>query len=91
MCKTCLKDWFFELFLLIFISSYITRRKYKIIGYKTKIQLINRAESEQWYINFPAAFGFTTGIEIIALGFPFCLRGAITFLFNWNRAEFLLL
>lgn len=25
------------------------------MGYKTKIQLINRAKSEQWYINFPAA------------------------------------
>lgn len=25
------------------------------MGYKTKIQLIKRKESEQWYINFPAA------------------------------------
>ena len=25
------------------------------MGYKTKIQLINRAKSEQWYINFPSA------------------------------------
>jgi antitoxin component of MazEF toxin-antitoxin module len=25
------------------------------MGYKTKIQLIRRKESEQWYINFPAA------------------------------------
>lgn len=25
------------------------------MGYKTKVQLINRKASEQWYINFPAA------------------------------------
>jgi hypothetical protein len=25
------------------------------MGYETKIQLISRAKSEQWYINFPAA------------------------------------
>lgn len=25
------------------------------MGYSTKIQLINRAKSEQWYINFPSA------------------------------------
>ena len=25
------------------------------MGYKTKIQIIKRASSEQWYINFPAA------------------------------------
>lgn len=25
------------------------------MGYQTKIQLIKRANSEQWYINFPAA------------------------------------
>lgn len=25
------------------------------MGYPTKIQLIKRKESEQWYINFPAA------------------------------------
>ena len=25
------------------------------MGYPTKIQLIKRQESEQWYINFPAA------------------------------------
>lgn len=25
------------------------------MGYPTKIQLIKRAKSEQWYINFPAA------------------------------------
>jgi len=40
---------------MIFVSSYITRLNYFIMGYKTKIQLINRAKSEQWYINFPSA------------------------------------
>lgn len=25
------------------------------MGYKTKIQLIKRVNSEQWYVNFPAA------------------------------------
>lgn len=25
------------------------------MGYPTKVQLINRVKSEQWYINFPAA------------------------------------
>ncbi|MBK8633926.1 MAG: hypothetical protein IPN72_10325 [Saprospiraceae bacterium] len=25
------------------------------MGYPTKIQLIKRANSEQWYVNFPAA------------------------------------
>lgn len=26
-----------------------------VMGYKTKIQLIKRVNSEQWYVNFPAA------------------------------------
>lgn len=25
------------------------------MGYSTKVQLIKRAKSEQWYVNFPAA------------------------------------
>lgn len=25
------------------------------MGYPTKVQLIKRAKSEQWYVNFPAA------------------------------------
>jgi hypothetical protein len=25
------------------------------MGFPTKVQLINRAESQQWYINFPSA------------------------------------
>ncbi len=35
------------------------------MGYPTKVQLIKRKESEQWYINFPAAIAqameFTRG------------------------------
>ncbi|WP_226940608.1 MULTISPECIES: hypothetical protein [unclassified Imperialibacter] len=42
-----------SLFFVIFISSYMTR--YLDMGFPTKIQLIKRAKSEQWYINFPAA------------------------------------
>ena len=38
---------------MLFISSYITRFIY--MGFPTKIQLIKRAKSEQWYINLPAA------------------------------------
>ena len=26
-----------------------------LVGYPTKVQLIKRKQSEQWYINFPAA------------------------------------
>lgn len=29
--------------------------KLLIMGYPTKVQLINRKKSEQWYINFPSA------------------------------------
>lgn len=42
-------------FFMIFVSSYLTRYKFLTMGYPTKIQLIKRASSEQWYINFPAA------------------------------------
>ena len=38
---------------MIFISSNLTRNK--DMGYSTKIQLIKRVSSEQWYVNFPAA------------------------------------
>ena len=35
------------------------------MGYPTKVQLINRQDSQQWYINFPAAIAqaieFTKG------------------------------
>jgi len=38
------------------------------MGYPTKVQLIERKESEQWYVNFPAAIAqsmdFTKG-EIV--------------------------
>lgn len=29
--------------------------RYTSMGYPTKVQLIQRKESQQWYINFPAA------------------------------------
>lgn len=45
----------YRCFFVSFISSYLTRYKAKTMGYKTKIQLIKRAKSEQWYVNFPAA------------------------------------
>ena len=31
------------------------------MGYPTKVQLINRKTSEQWYINFPAALAQACG------------------------------
>lgn len=33
------------------------------MGYKTKVQLINRAKSEQWYINFPSAIAQAMSFE----------------------------
>lgn len=33
----------------------MTRHKNTVMGFPTKIQLIKRAKSEQWYINFPSA------------------------------------
>jgi hypothetical protein len=35
------------------VSSYMSR--YTPMGYPTKVQLIKRKQSEQFYINFPAA------------------------------------
>jgi len=41
-------------FLLCFsVSSYMTRCIE--MGFPTKVQLIHRKNSEQWYINFPSA------------------------------------
>jgi len=38
------------------------------MGYQTKIQIIKRKASEQWYVNFPAAVAqaieFTKGEEV---------------------------
>jgi antitoxin component of MazEF toxin-antitoxin module len=38
------------------------------MGYQTKIQIIKRKSSEQWYVNFPAAVAqaieFTKGEEV---------------------------
>ncbi len=42
-------------FFIRFVSSYITSHKSKAMGFPTKIQLIKRTKSEQWYINFPSA------------------------------------
>jgi hypothetical protein len=42
-------------FFIKFVSSHITSHKSKAMGFPTKIQLIKRAKSEQWYINFPSA------------------------------------
>ena len=33
------------------------------MGYPTKVQLIKRKESEQWYINFPAALAQAMDFE----------------------------
>jgi len=39
------------------------------MAYPTKVQLIQRKQSEQWYINFPAAIAqamdFTKGEEVL--------------------------
>jgi hypothetical protein len=42
--------WSYDLFLCIL---YLVNRL--DMGYPTKVQLIKRAKSEQWYVNFPAA------------------------------------
>lgn len=33
------------------------------MGYPTKVQLIKRATSEQWYVNFPSAIAQAMGFE----------------------------
>jgi hypothetical protein len=33
------------------------------MGYPTKVQLIRRKESEQWYVNFPSAVAQAMGFE----------------------------
>lgn len=33
------------------------------MGYPTKVQLIKRAASEQWYVNFPSAIAQAMGFE----------------------------
>lgn len=33
------------------------------MGYPTKIQLIKRASSQQWYVNVPAAIAQSLGLE----------------------------
>lgn len=48
-------------FLYILATSYVTR--YNIMGFPTKIQLIKRSKSEQWYINFPSALAQAMDFE----------------------------
>lgn len=45
------------IFFVIFESSYITSSNLNsnIMGFPTKIQLIKRTASEQWYVNLPSA------------------------------------
>jgi hypothetical protein len=45
------------IFFIIFKSSYITRfnLNLNVMGFPTKIQLIKRTASEQWYVNLPSA------------------------------------
>jgi hypothetical protein len=49
------------------VSSYMTSY-YPGMGFPTKVQLIQRKESEQWYINFPSALAqameFEKGEEV---------------------------
>lgn len=42
-------------FFALRVSSYITRYTEVVMGFPTKVQLIKRKASEQWYINFPSA------------------------------------
>ena len=51
----------------LFVSSYIT--SYSLpMGFPTRVQLIQRKDSEQWYINFPSALAqameFQKGEEV---------------------------
>lgn len=39
----------------ILVTSHVTRLEYAIMGFPTKVQLIDRQGSQQWYINFPSA------------------------------------
>ena len=40
---------------MLLLSSYNTRYGGGDMGFPTKVQLIKRKQSEQWYINFPSA------------------------------------
>lgn len=39
----------------ILVTSYATRSAGGAMGFPTKVQLIDRQGSKQWYINFPSA------------------------------------
>ena len=49
------------------VSSYITSYC-SVMGFPTRVQLIQRKDSEQWYINFPSALAqameFEKGEEV---------------------------
>jgi hypothetical protein len=39
----------------ILVTSYMTSLQEALMGFPTKVQLIDRQGSQQWYINFPSA------------------------------------
>jgi len=46
----------FNCCLVIFLDNKIElERRLKFMGFKTTLQLINRKNSQQWYVNFPSA------------------------------------
>lgn len=56
--------------LYISVHSYITRyQRGRLMGYKTKVQLIKRKNSKQWYVNFPyqvaSVMEFNRGEEFV--------------------------
>ncbi len=50
-----MRDIFTCAILCLSVSSYITRVQEDRMGFPTKVQLIQRKDSQQWYINFPSA------------------------------------
>src|SRR5713101_4454722 len=50
-----MRDIFTCAILCLSVSSYITRAQEGLMGFPTKVQLIQRKHSQQWYINFPSA------------------------------------
>lgn len=45
------------------VSSHKTRYSVFTMGSPTKVQLIERKQSQQWYINFPAPIAQAMGFE----------------------------
>ena len=47
---------FFWRYLVILLdSSFFVGKEAEAMGFKTTLQLINRKNSQQWYVNFPSA------------------------------------